>query len=458
MIIRHKLLILTVLIFLILSGLALSAERSVIVGFHQRPGLSERALIKNARGRVRRSYRLINAMSVRLSEIEIGRLKKNKNIAYIEEDGIVTVVKSLPGDEYTNAWGVKHIGADVTHAGGNKGAGIKIAVIDSGIDYNHEDLDGNYAGGYDFVFDDDDPFDDNTISHGTHVAGIIAAEENGSGVIGVAPEADLYAVKVLDGSGFGLVSWVIAAIEWAVENKMDIANLSMEGIHYESLQAACDNAYNAGVLLVSAGGNSMAGGEVVAYPSAYESVIAVTGTDVDDMQAYFSPVGSEIELAAPGVDIMSTVTAANGGYSSLSGTSQAASHVTGTAALLFSTLQDENGNGMLNDEVRKTLQTNATDLGEAGFDDIYGFGLVNAELATPCPINKIYGEDSKETEFLRYLRDNSLSRIPEGRELIKMYYTWSPAIVEIIEEDTGFKEEVKEIIDEVLLLMEYRNE
>jgi len=447
-----------VLIFLILSGLSLSAERSVIVGFHQRPGLSERALIKNARGKVRRSYRLINAMSVHLSETEIERLKKNKNVAYIEEDGIVTVVESLPGDEYTNAWGVKHIGADVTHAGGNKGAGIKIAVIDTGIDYSHEDLDGNYMGGYDFVFNDDDPFDDNSKSHGTHVAGIIAAEENGSGVIGVAPEADLYAVKVLDGGGFGLVSWVIAAIEWAVENKMDIVNLSMEGIHYESLQAACNNAYNAGVLLVAAGGNSMAGGGAVAYPAAYESVIAVTGTDLDDVQAYFSPVGSELELAAPGVDILSTVTAANGGYSSLSGTSQAAPHVAGTAALLFSTLQDENGNGMINDKVRESLKMNATDLGEAGFDDIYGFGLVNAKLVIPCPIKQIYGENSKETKLLRYFRDDILRKNPEGQELIKMYYKWSPAIVKMIKEDTGFKEEVKELIDEVLLLMGDQNE
>ncbi len=363
---------------MLLPGLALSAEKSVIVGFHQMPETSVMALTQKVKDKNERRYHLINAISARLSEEEIEDLKKNKNVAYIEEDGIVMAAQSL---EYINAWGVLHISADIAHASGNKGAGVKIAVIDTGIDYTHEDLDGNYAGGYDFVFDDNDPFDDNTISHGTHVAGIIAAEENGIGVIGVAPEAELYAIKVLDGAGFGLASWVIAALEWAVDNGMDIANLSLEGPHLESLQAACDNAYNAGVLLVAAGGNTNGG--PVSYPAAYESVIAVTGTDADDVRAYFSPVGPELELAAPGVDILSTVVPTEGNgwsyYSSLSGTSQAAPHVAGTAALLFSANpQDANGDGMINDEVREILQITALDLGDQGRDSVYGFGLVNA--------------------------------------------------------------------------------
>ena len=374
MIIKDKFLIIAVSIFLLLPGLVLSAEKSVIVGFHQIPETSVRALTQPAEDKIKRRYHLINAISVSLSEEEIEDLKKDKNVAYIEEDGIVMVAQSM---EYINAWGVLHIGADIAHASGNKGAGVKIAVIDTGIDYTHEDLDGNYAGGYDFVFNDTDPFDDNTISHGTHVAGIIAAEENDNGVIGVAPEAELYALKVLDGAGFGLVSWVIAALEWAVDNGMDIANLSLQGPDFESLQIACDNAYNAGVLLVAAGGNTNGGS--VTYPAAYESVIAVTGTDADNVQAYFSPAGNELELAAPGVDILSTVTDAHGTYDELNGTSQAAPHVAGTAALLFSTNpQDVNGDGMINDEVREILQITAVDLGDQGRDSVYGFGLVNA--------------------------------------------------------------------------------
>jgi len=383
---KHKLHFLILSIFLILPSVVLSAERSVIVGFHRKPELAEMAIMRGATssGGIKRTFHLIPAMAASLTEEEIENLKKDSNVAYVEDDAIFKAV--AVGDEYTNAWGVLHIGADVAHANGNKGMGVKIAVIDTGIDYNHEDLDGNYAGGWDFVFDDNDPFDDNTISHGTHVAGIIAAEENGIGVIGVAPEADLYAVKVLDGGGFGLESWVIAGLEWAVDNGMDIVNLSLEGPHGESLQAACDSAYNAGILLVAAGGNTSGGS--VSYPAAYESVIAVTATDANDVRAYFSPVGPELELAAPGVDILSTVTIANGNYSLLSGTSQAAPHVAGAAALsILSNTKDLNGDGLLdNKDVRRKLQMTATDLGDPGLDSIYGFGLVNAAAAA-CECN-----------------------------------------------------------------------
>jgi len=364
---------------LIGPGIALSAEKSVIVGFHQKPGPSERALIRGARGLAKRTFHLINAISAVLPDEEIERLKNDKKVAYIEENALFRAALDPPPDqEYTNAWGVEHIGAADAHTTVNKGTGVRVAVIDTGIDYTHEDLAGNYAGGYDFVFDDDDPFDDNSRSHGTHVAGIIAAEENGIGVIGVAPEADIYALKVLDGAGFGLAEWIVSGIEWAVDNQMDIVNLSLEGPHLESVQIACENAYIAGVLLVAAGGNTNGGG--VAYPAAYDSVIAVTATDPDDLPAGFSPIGTELELAAPGVQILSTVTSANGTYGFLNGTSQAAPHVAGTAALLIlSNTEDLNGDQLVNHEdVRVKLQTTAIDLGDPGFDDVYGFGLVLA--------------------------------------------------------------------------------
>ena len=120
------------------------------------------------------------------------------------------------------------------------------------------------------------------------------------------------------------------------------------------------------------------GGGPVEFPAAYDSVIAVTATDTFDMPGYFSPMGEELELAAPGVDVLSTV--AEGGYDSLSGTSQAVPHVTGAAALyLLSNTEDLNGDGEVNQEdVRSLLQLTATDLGDVGKDDVYGYGLVNA--------------------------------------------------------------------------------
>lgn len=388
---KHKLLsiAITVGILLFFPCRGFSKEKSVIVGFHKKPGLSEKALIHGARGVIKHAYHLIPAMAVSLSEKEIEKLKKNKKVAYVEDDGIVTAA-----DEYTAAWGVGHISSEIAHAGGNKGAGIKIAVLDTGIDNASEELNDNFVDGINFVQTQKgvpaDPlafYDDNWQSHGTHVAGIIAAEENGIGVIGVAPEASLYAVRVLDGAGFGYISWLIAGLQWAVDNGMDIVNLSLQADNSTALHDACNSTYQAGVLLVAAGGNYFAGGGPVKYPAAYESVIAVTATtDADDLPAWFSPVGPEVELAAPGVDILSTVTEANGSYDTLSGTSQASPHVAGAAALFLATgPQDENGNGRINDEVRELLRTTAIDLGVAGVDNSTGYGLVNAAAAAFDP-------------------------------------------------------------------------
>jgi subtilisin family serine protease len=379
--------ILSAIIYFSLLSPVFGGEKSVIIGFHEKTGPSEQALIHDAKGIIKRTFRLIPAMAVSMPEEEIAKIKKNNKVAYVENDSIVTAVEPLIGDEYANSWGVQHIGSDVAHASGNKGLGVKIAVLDTGIDYTHEDLDGNYKGGYNFVeyidysVDPYDPFDDSWNSHGTHVAGIIAAEQNDNGVVGVAPEADLYAVKVLDASGHGLTSWVISGIQWAVDNKMDIVNISIQvGEDSPSLRATCNAAYDAGLLLVAAAGNTY-GGEVT-DPAAYDSVIAVTATTIDDMRSNISPISPKVELASPGVNILSTVRGGN--YDSLSGTSQAAPHVAGTAALIISSgnAEDLNNDGEVNNkDIRLKLRMTAIDLGDTGFDTVYGFGLVNAAEA-----------------------------------------------------------------------------
>ena len=310
-------------------------------------------------------------------------------------------------------------------------AGIKVAILDTGIDYTHEDLAANYRGGYDFVFNDNDPYDDSYFGHGTHVAGIVAAAENGIGVIGVAPEAELLAVKVLDGGGFGTADRIIAGIEWAVLQGADIINLSIQGRHSQGLRDACDAAYEAGVLIVAAGGNSLAGGGPVKYPAAYDSVIAVTATDPSDLPGYFAPVGNALELAAPGVDILSTV--ARGGYDYLSGTSQAAPHVTGAAALYLAfNTEDVNGDGVVNHkDVRQLLQSTATDLGDAGKDPIFGYGLANAGGAAFAEADDGC-QDQCEcwiSQLLSYLVDHLFSRLvpvdpsPENQKWLKSTQT-----------------------------------
>lgn len=367
--------------FIVANG-ADGAEKSVIIGFKQRPGIQQESVVHMAQARIERRFHLIPAVVATVPEEEIENLRKNSEIAYVEENAVYRAETMSTGDEGDLSWQIPHTFADDVHASGNLGTGVAVAILDTGIDYTHEELDGNFRGGYDFVFGDDDPFDDSYNSHGTHVAGIIAAEKNGVGVVGMAPEADIYAVKVLDGGGFGLLDWIIAGIEWAVSNNVDIINMSLSGPERQSFRDACEQAGGEGILVVAAGGNSLAGGGPVSYPAAYDSVIAVTATDMSDLPGFNSPLGDTLELAAPGVDVFSTV--AGGDYGSLSGTSQAAACVSGIAALYIRSLvRDLNGDGYVNSEdVRLALQLTAIDLGDPGRDEVYGYGLVNASAAS----------------------------------------------------------------------------
>ncbi|MEM2849629.1 MAG: S8 family serine peptidase, partial [Candidatus Bathyarchaeia archaeon] len=230
------------------------------------------------------------------------------------------------------------------------------------------------------------PSDDN--GHGTHVAGTVAALFNTIGVVGVAPKAYIYAVKMLDSSGSGTIAWAVQAIQWSVDNGMQILSMSWgASADYQALRDACKAAYDKGLLLVAAAGNSGSSsgtGDNVLYPAKYDSVIAVAATDQNNNRASWSSTGLAVELAAPGVNIYSTYK--NNGYATLSGTSMATPHVSGTAALVWA-----KNPTLTNVEVRKILQNTATDLGASGRDSQYGYGLVNASAAvlatlTPKPI------------------------------------------------------------------------
>ena len=371
----------------ILIGSVFAAERSVIIRFHKQPGIAETERIDKAHGKIRRFYKAIPALAAKLSEQEIEKLRKDPNIVSIEEDAVVSAVQPVSSTEYADSWGVQHIGADVAHNRNIRGAGVKVAVLDTGIDCTHPDLIDNCKGGYNFVCDktfdptcdSNNPMDDSYNSHGTNIAGIIAARGNGTGVVGVAPEASLYALKVLDGGGFGSLSDILEGIDWAINNQMDVLNISISDLtSYPALKDVCDAAYQAGLVIVAAAGNTNGG--AITYPALYDSVIAVTATDKNDQQTSFSAVGPELSLSAPGVNILST--AAGAGYAALSGTSQAAPHVAGTAALILSSGIKENG-GYTNiaEEVRLRLQNSSKDLGDPGKDIIYGYGLVDAAKA-----------------------------------------------------------------------------
>lgn len=289
----------------------------------------------------------------------------------------------VPDDELLNSWGVLRIGAGRVHELGITGAGVKIGIIDSGIDYGHPEFSGRFGGGYDFVNDDNDPYDD--FGHGTRVAGIIGAADDGAGVVGVAPQASLYAYKVFNRFGIGTFGNVIAALDRAILDGMQIVNMSLGslGDPGPDLLAACNRALAAGIVLVASGGNfgtANVTADNVAFPARYDSVIAVAGTTRSDLRIPFSSTGPAIELAAPGQDILSTLPGIVPGvadYGTATGTSLAAAHVAGTAALLM-----EAGYS----DVRSRLVMTAYDLGPAGFDPVFGYGLVDAYAAVvPVP-------------------------------------------------------------------------
>jgi len=376
----------TVVIFLVsLGGTAVVGSQPeripVIVVFKERP---DAALVRAHGGGIKYTYYIIPGIACSLPQEAIDALMKNPNVAYIEEDYEVHVISAetsarpvnpgkpagTPGDStqppQTLPWGIDRIDADIAWST-DRGAGVKVAVLDTGIDKDHPDLETNVHGGISYVDRNPDKWDDRN-GHGTHCAGVIAALDNDIGVVGVAPEAWLYAVKVLNSAGSGYVSDVIAGIEWSVDNNMQVISMSFgSNSDANSLHTACNNAYAAGLLLVAAAGNN---GGVVSYPARYSSVIAVSATDESDIITSWSNYGPDIEVGAPGDNIYSTYK--NGGYETLSGTSMACPHVTATVALILV-------NPMLtNEQAREVLHNTAEDLGAVGFDPYYGYGLVDA--------------------------------------------------------------------------------
>lgn len=347
--------------------------------------------------KIEHTYDAINAVSVTIPINKVGKIKADSNVEYVEIDHEATIL-GFPADEIVDyaqivPWGVQKIRAPEVHATGNRGAGIKVCVIDTGIDYNHPDLKDNYKGGRNFINNTDNPMDDH--GHGTHVSGTIAAENNDIGVLGVAPDAYIYSCKVLNSSGSGSYSNIVAAIQWAIDNSMQVISMSLGGSSFsQALKDICDSAYNKGILLIAAAGNSGSNSDTIGYPAKFESVVAVCATDQNDARASFSSVGPDAEISAPGVNIPSTVPSGTcsmcdpSGYKNASGTSMACPHASGAAALVLSAHPE-----MTNVDVRTTLQETAIDLGQQGRDIYFGYGRIDAKAAvdqTPPPPQKKY--------------------------------------------------------------------
>ncbi|MDZ4209904.1 MAG: S8 family peptidase [Candidatus Curtissbacteria bacterium] len=307
----------------------------------------------------------------------VSKFKANQNVEFAEPDYKIYALE-IPNDPYfSNQWGMIKIQAPEAWGLSHGLSAVKIAVVDTGIDNNHEDLAGKVVGRVNFTtsLTDDDIF-----GHGTHVAGIAAAITNNSlGVAGLGYQSSLMSVKVLDNNGSGYTSDVAKGITYAADNGANVINLSLGGSSGSTtLQDALNYAWGKGVVLACAAGNS--GNSAPLYPAYYPVCISTAATDSSDKKASWSSYGSSVDVAAPGDNIFSTLpnhpynmgTVLNYGYAS--GTSMATPHVAGLAGLLFG------ANPLLtNTQVRAAIENNADAI--SGTGTYWQFGRINAYKA-----------------------------------------------------------------------------
>ncbi|GBD34274.1 Subtilisin E [bacterium HR34] len=334
-----------------------------------------------------KDLRLVNGKVVLLNPLAKKLLRQQKEVLRIDDDVIVEALGKVeaikvqgakPQPPQTLPWGIDRVDAEQVW-NLTTGDSVKVAIVDTGIDLKHPDLQANIKGGINTIYPWKSPNDDN--GHGTHVAGIVAAINNSIGVVGVGPKIDLYAVKVLGANGSGYLSDVIEGLDWVVQQKQTqggdwVINMSLgTSADIQSFHDAILRVYNAGITMVAAAGNT---GSSVTYPAAYPEVIAVSATDQNNQLASWSSRGPEVDLSSPGVSIYSTYKGQT--YATLSGTSMAAPHVTGVAALVLDRKTcDLNLDGVcIPSEVQQKLEQSAVDLGYPGKDNLYGSGLVNA--------------------------------------------------------------------------------
>lgn len=291
------------------------------------------------------------------------------------------------------------------HSFSLKGDGVKIAVLDSGVNVNHPDL--KLAGSVSMIEGSSATVDSS--GHGTHVAGIIGATDNTFGVLGAVPNAQLYSVKVLEGS-FGLLGNVIRGIQWSIDNDIDIINMSITTYQPDpSFEAILKEAERQGILIVAASGNIAANTLAVPdvlYPARYSSVIAVGATNRTQSLASFSYKGPSLEVVAPGEQILSTyvsqVTKHHDDYSLNTGTSMATPFVTSILAQYKQAFPH-----LTNTQLRNALRAQALDMGVKGFDTSFGHGLVQPIQQKPFLFFDL-NESMWYKESISYLFDKNV--------------------------------------------------
>lgn len=322
---------------------------------------------------------------------EIQELKNTPGVISAEENHSHSVASSakttaLTDPLYEQQWPLIDQGVAKAWEQGATGQGVTIAFVDTGIALEHPDLKNNLVPGYNAITESTaaGANQDNN-GHGTEVAGVAAAEQNTVGIAGVAHQAKIMPVKAIGANGVGYDDDIAAGIIWAADHGARIINLSLGSENgpaaSEILKRSVTYAYDKGCLLVAASGNydqDRQENPGVSYPASDQRVLAVTATDQEGKITSYSAVGPEVNLAAPGDNILTDGWSQleGVGYTYASGTSLAAPFVSGEAALIWSQHPEWS-----RDQVIEALEQGTEDLGSAGLDDQYGYGLVNLELA-----------------------------------------------------------------------------
>ena len=328
-------------------------------------------LLEEMGAEIHEEFDAISAVSVTLPEEGIIQSASNESsIEYIEENSEVRAAAQ------TTTWGYRTIKSNTASSLGYTGKGVKIAIIDTGINAKHPDL--KVAGGISKVKNSRHDTDGN--GHGTHVAGVIGAQNNSIGTVGVAPDAQLYSVKVLSADGIGTLEGVVSGIQWAIDQKVDIINMSLTTVNNnQTLLDITKKAYDAGILIVAASGNEREKAlyKDVLFPARFPSVIAVGSVSKLNKLSYFSNYGASQELVAPGENILSSFadskTTTQEDYAISEGTSVASPFVAGTFAQYMEAYPH-----LSNKQLRETVKRSAIDLGAKGRDNTYGHGLVQS--------------------------------------------------------------------------------
>ena len=402
----------------------LVAADKVFVVYGANYDVLDKASLKAYGAQIRHEFADSNAVSAEIPIAAIEALQHNPNIASIEPVGIAYILGKggcagskpcptptptpkptstptpsptstptptpsptptptpTPGPNSTQVtpWGITKVKAPLAWSS-STGSGVKILVADTGVQAIHPDLAGHLGWCKSYVTATCD--DDATSSHGTHVSGTILAADNSFGVVGVAPSATLYMVKVCNLSGICYVDDMAAALEDArlgpdglagTGDEADIVSMSIGGTALGAVfESQMQQAYAAGITLVAAAGND-GQSNGIDYPAKYPEFIAVGAIDSTSVIASFSDRGPELEVVAPGVSVYSTIRGSSYGY--LSGTSMATPHVSGVIALMKA-----RNHSLTPLQIRNILHSTSFDLGATGFDNMYGYGLVDAQAA-----------------------------------------------------------------------------